>query len=141
MVKVLKTSKVVIVLSGKYAGKKAVIVQNYDQGTSEHPYGHALVCGIEKYPMKVTKNMGEKKVQKRSKIKTFVKAINYNHLMPTRYTFELGETVTSAAPAFTNSDVSVRTQARKDLRKVFANLSSQRYKGGKNQWFFTKLRF
>mmetsp|Transcript_33817 Transcript_33817/g.132878 ORF Transcript_33817/g.132878 Transcript_33817/m.132878 type:complete len:120 (-) Transcript_33817:252-611(-) len=77
MVKVLKTSKVVIVLSGKYAGKKAVIVQNYDQGTSEHPYGHALVCGIEKYPMKVTKSMGEKKVQKRSKIKTFVKVCCY----------------------------------------------------------------
>mmetsp|Transcript_33816 Transcript_33816/g.132877 ORF Transcript_33816/g.132877 Transcript_33816/m.132877 type:complete len:92 (-) Transcript_33816:52-327(-) len=91
--------------------------------------------------MKVTKSMGEKKVQKRSKIKTFVKVVNYNHLMPTRYTFELGETVTSAVPAFTNSDVSVRTEARKDLRKVFANLASQRYKGGKNQWFFTKLRF
>ena len=29
--------------------------------------------------------MGKKKVQKRSKVKPFVKCVNYNHLMPTRY--------------------------------------------------------
>jgi ribosomal protein L14E/L6E/L27E len=42
-----------VVLNGRYAGKKAVIVKNYDEGTSSRPYGHALVCGLSTYPRKV----------------------------------------------------------------------------------------
>ena len=37
-------------------------------------------------PKKVTKNMGEKKIAKRIRTKTFVKYVNLNHVMPTRYT-------------------------------------------------------
>ena len=51
-------------------------------------YGHALVIGIERPPLKVTRRMGIKRVEKRSRIKPFVKIINYNHLMPTRYTVD-----------------------------------------------------
>ena len=81
----MKSGKVVLVLGGKYAGRKAIIVKQYDDGTQDRPYGHALVAGIDKYPRKVTKPMGKKKVAKRSKIKPFLKVVNYNHLMPTRY--------------------------------------------------------
>merc|ERR1712149_83295 len=84
MGKFMKSGKVVLVLGGKYAGRKAIIVKNCDDGTQDRPYGHALVVGIDKYPRKVTKPMGKKKVAKRSKIKTFIKVVNYNHLMPTR---------------------------------------------------------
>lgn len=49
----MQPGKVVILLSGRYAGKKAVIVKNYDDGTSSKPYGHALVCGLSKEPRKV----------------------------------------------------------------------------------------
>ena len=49
----MQPGKVVILLSGRYAGKKAVIVKNYDDGTSSRPYGHALVCGLAKEPRKV----------------------------------------------------------------------------------------
>ncbi len=45
--------KVVVVLAGRYAGKKAVIVKNHDDGTSTKPYGHALVVGLSKEPRKV----------------------------------------------------------------------------------------
>jgi len=45
--------KVVVVLSGRFAGKKAVIVKNHDDGTSTRPYGHALVVGLQKEPRKV----------------------------------------------------------------------------------------
>ena len=48
-----QANKVVVVLQGRYAGKKAVIVKNYDEGTTARPYGHALVCGIATYPRKV----------------------------------------------------------------------------------------
>jgi hypothetical protein len=50
---VLQPSKVVILLTGRYAGKKAVIVKNFDDGTSSRPYGHALVVGLAKEPRKV----------------------------------------------------------------------------------------
>jgi len=40
-------------LQGRYAGRKAVIVKNFDDGTKERPYAHAIVAGIAKYPRKV----------------------------------------------------------------------------------------
>merc|ERR1712038_1130953 len=89
MVKIMKTGKVVLVLSGRYAGRKAVIVKPNDEGTADKPFGHALLAGIDRYPRKVTKRMAKKKVKQRSKIKPFLKVINFNHLMPTRYTVDI----------------------------------------------------
>lgn len=67
--KFLKAGKVVLLLNGRQAGKKAVIVKSFDEGTPDRPYGHALVAGIQKYPLKVTKNMSEKKIAKRSRVR------------------------------------------------------------------------
>merc|ERR1711884_913364 len=80
--------KVVLLLSGRYAGRKAVIVKPSDEGTSDKPFSHALVAGIDRYPRKVTKKMSKKKVSKRSKIQPFLKVVNYNHTMPTRYSVD-----------------------------------------------------
>ena len=81
----MKSGKVVVVLSGRYAGKKGLIVKTHDEGSNDRPYGHALVAGINKYPLRVTKKMGKKRVAKRTRMKAFFKVVNYNHLMPTRY--------------------------------------------------------
>lgn len=89
MGKFLKEKKAVIILSGRYAGKKAIIVKQFDEGDTQRPYGHALVAGIDRQPLKVTKSMTKKAVAKRSQIKPFVKVINYNHLMPTRYSVDI----------------------------------------------------
>jgi large subunit ribosomal protein L27e len=43
------------------------------------------VAGIDRYPRKITRGMTEKKVAKRSLMKPFIKAINFSHIMPTRY--------------------------------------------------------
>ena len=43
----------VILLTGRFAGKKAVIIKNNDDGTSARPYGHAIVVGLAKEPRKV----------------------------------------------------------------------------------------
>ena len=59
--------------------------QNYDDGTTEKQYSHALVAGIERYPRKVTKRMAKKRIKQKSKIKAFVRVYNFNHLMPTRW--------------------------------------------------------
>ena len=82
----IKTGKIVLVLSGRYAGKKAIVVKTFDEGTPQRKFGHALVAGIERGPLAVTKSMGKTKILKRSKIKPFLKYVNYNHVMPTRYT-------------------------------------------------------
>ena len=67
--KFLKAGKVVLLLNGRMAGKKAVIVKTFDEGTADRPYGHCLVAGIQKYPLKITKTMSEKKITKRSKVR------------------------------------------------------------------------
>lgn len=80
----MKAGKVVVVLGGRYAGKKALVVKTHDDGSNDRPYGHALVAGINKYPLKITRKMSKKKVAKRTRVKPFLKVVNYNHLMPTR---------------------------------------------------------
>ncbi|EME28757.1 60S ribosomal protein L27 [Galdieria sulphuraria] len=137
MVKFLKPGKVVVVLRGKYAGRKAVIVQNYDNGTQERPYGHCIIAGIEKYPAKVTRKMSEKKIKKRSKVRAFVRVINYNHIMPTRYTLDIVDSLKKAIP----EDARTNLTSRKKGKKAIQQLLKERYLTGKNRWFFTKLRF
>jgi len=73
MGKIMKPGKVVLVLGGRYAGRKAIIVRNFDDGTSDKQYGHALVAGIDRYPRKVHKRMSKTKLKQRSKIKLFLK--------------------------------------------------------------------
>lgn len=85
MGKILKPSRVVILLNGRFAGRKGVVVKSYDEGTADRPYGHALIAGIDKYPLKVTKRMGKKRINKRTKIRPFVKVVSLQHVLPTRY--------------------------------------------------------
>jgi len=134
--KFMKVGRVAIITRGRYAGKKVVIIQPQDAGTKAHPFPYALVAGIERYPLKVTRRMGSKKVEKRSRIKPFIKAVNYNHLMPTRYTLEL-EGLKGVVTNDTFKEVSQREEAKKTVKKAL----EERYTSGKNRWFFTPLRF
>jgi ribosomal protein L14E/L6E/L27E len=77
-----------------------------------------------------------RRVEKRSKIKPFIKQINYNHIMPTRYTLEL-EGLKNVLSNDTFKEVSQREDAKKQVKKAL----EERYTSGKNRWFFTPLRF
>ncbi len=101
----IKNGKVVIVLAGRFAGRKAVVVKASEDAAGGKKFGHALgkcticcipgmtmlimviikVAGIDRYPRKVVRAMGKKKLEKRSKVKPFVKVLNFNHVLPTRY--------------------------------------------------------
>ena len=85
MGKIMKKGRVVILTSGRMAGKKAVIVKNNDDGKKERKFAHALVVGVERPPRRVTKRMDQKKQDRKSRMKPFVKFVNYNHMMPTRF--------------------------------------------------------
>ena len=153
---VYKPGKVAIVLSGRQAGKKVVVIQQRDDGTKERPYPHAIVAGIERcvesffrsnllffyrcnedvvlihprrYPLKVHKSMGKKKVAKRSKVKPFIKVVNYAHLLPTRYMLEL-ETLKGSVTSDTFKEPTQREDSKKAIKKAF----EERYQKGSNRW-------
>ena len=65
MGKFMKARKVVLVQTRCYSGCKAVIMRSIDDGTSDHPYSHALVAGIDCYPCKVPAAMHKKKIAMR----------------------------------------------------------------------------
>jgi len=136
MPKFLKPGKVVILLNGRYAGRKAVIVKNFDEGSQNRQYGHCLVAGIDRYPLKVTAAMTRKKVAKRSRIKPFCKLVNYNHMMPTRYGLDI-----DLKNQVTPEVMYGATQKRKNVKRIVKKCLEERYKTGKNKWFFSKLRF
>jgi large subunit ribosomal protein L27e len=121
------------VLTGIFV--QVVIVQPNDTGSKAHPFPYAIVAGIERYPQKVTRRMGKKLVDRRSRIKPFIKVVNYNHLMPTRYTLEL-EGLKGAVNTDTFKEVSQREDSKKTVKKALED----RYTSGKNRWFFTPLR-
>jgi len=136
MGKIMKPGRVVIMLNGRFAGRKAVVIKSYDEGSNERSYGHALVAGINKYPLKVTKRMGKKKVEKRIKIKPFIKVVSLEHLLPTRCLSDADFDKTL-----------VNKEAVKEPQKKRAALSNikkefeTKYKTEKSKWLFTKLRF
>lgn len=117
------------------AEQQVVIIQPQDNGSKSHPFPHALVAGIERYPSKVTRRMSKGRQAKRSKVKPFIKTVNYNHLMPTRYTLEL-EGLKGVVTNDTFKEVSQREEAKKTVKKAL----EERYQSGKNRWFFTPLR-
>lgn len=157
--KLLRPGKVVVILAGRHAGKKAVIVKTFDEGHGERKFGHCIVAGLERCPKKVTKAMGEKKIKRRSSVKPFIRAVNYNHILPTRYQvdFDLkklslksgdgkeGESIN--VDETTLKDKSTRDLARKALKQAFqeAYEAFDAKKEGKGKvgeyYFYTKLRF
>eukprot|EP00457_Paulinella_chromatophora_P009066 gb/GEZN01009120.1/.p2 GENE.gb/GEZN01009120.1/~~gb/GEZN01009120.1/.p2 ORF type:complete len:141 (-),score=33.76 gb/GEZN01009120.1/:75-497(-) len=140
MGKFIKAGKVVIVLTGRYAGKKAIVVKAFDDGSKERKFGHVLVAGIERYPQPVTKSMSKKKIIKRSKVKPFVKFINFSHVLPTRYSVSDIDVKAALTPTAMKK-LDSRIEAKKAIKKLF----EARYMKSKTttgtQYFFQKLRF
>ena len=108
MVKFYKPGKIVVVLNGRFAGRKGIIVKSNYESVKDRKYPHCMVVGIAKGPRKPTKkNLAklqekikqlESKENSSDKIKAlksfgiFIKTYNMSHLLATRYTLkdELG---------------------------------------------------
>jgi large subunit ribosomal protein L27e len=87
--------------------------------------------------------MGKAKQEKRTKIKPFVKVLNFNHMMPTRYSvdIELKKVV---------DENSISQANIKDTRKTVKTLFQDKYRNQSSKvdkktagvsYFFNKLRF
>lgn len=130
-----------------------------------------IVAGVDRYPRKVTRAMGKKKAEKRSKVKPFIKIVNFSHLMPTRYflsslfTGSLAHSLTSIACFLCSVlrysvDIDLkkavdenslaennRATSRKAVKKIFedryrsATANKSEKKAAGTQYFFEKLKF
>ena len=101
MGKFYKAGKVVVVLNGKNAGAKGIIVKAFES-TKDRKYPHCLVVGLSKGPRKPTKRNIAKLQDKIKKLEAakdsndkvnalksfgvFIKHYNMSHLLATRYT-------------------------------------------------------
>jgi large subunit ribosomal protein L27e len=142
---ILKSGKVVIILAGRHAGKKAVVVKNIEDGNNDDKrFSHCLVAGIARGPRKVTRGMSKKKVEKRSRtMKPFVKYINVRHVFPTRYQVDM-----DLKKAVDEADlVEKKVEVKKTLKKIFEDrylnqkdVTSEKKAAG-SSYFFQKLRF
>ncbi|EPZ35389.1 putative 60S ribosomal protein L27 [Rozella allomycis CSF55] len=136
MVSFIKQGKAVVILNGRFAGKKAVVVENFDEKTGDKKRaGHCLVVGVERCPLKITSSMGQKRVARRSRVKPFVKVINHSHMLPTRYSFNVDLSKVVKHEAI--QDAAQRQEVRKKVRKILEDA----YATGSHKWFFSKLRF
>ena len=141
----MKKGRVVILLAGRRAGKKAIIIKQIDEGKKNRKFGHALVAGIERSPKKITKRMGQKKLDRKMRLKPFVKYVNYTHLLATRFLvkedFEFKNIVTEEALE--------APEERKNMIKALKAKLEERYRNpegaGERQsaadFVFKRLRF
>jgi large subunit ribosomal protein L27e len=65
--------------------------------------------------------MSQKKIERRSKVKPFVKSVNYNHLMPTRYTVATDLDLKNVVNEEKLSNKETRKQMKRELRKLFSD--------------------
>ena len=110
MVKFYKPGKIVVILNGRYAGRKGVIVKSNYESVKGRKFPHCMVVGLSKGPKKPTKKNIAKmqaqikhlessdkedsadRVKRLKSFGIFIKTYNMSHLLATRYTLkdELG---------------------------------------------------
>ncbi|MES1909029.1 MAG: hypothetical protein MHM6MM_001842 [Cercozoa sp. M6MM] len=139
--KFIKPGRVVVLLAGRFAGKKAVIVK-VNNGSKARPFPHVIVAGVERAPLKVTKSMSKKQILRKSQIKSFVKFVNLQHVMPTRFTIpnadlQLKDLVTAAAI----KDADKKAEVKKTLRKTMKTRYLEKEQTAPTAFLFSKLKF
>ena len=148
--KIMKPGRVVILLAGRRAGKKAVIVKQFDDGKKGQKFAHALVAGVERTPLRVTRRMSKLRIKRRSTLKPFAKIVNYNHILPTRFQVT-GEFAQAGKELKTivSEDRLANKETRKALKNEIKTIFTERYnnpdRSNEKQpavdFFFKKLRF
>ena len=138
----MKSGRICILTSGRFAGKKGIIISQHDS-RANRAFPHALVAGIERYPKRVSRRMGQKRIARKSHIKPFIKAVNLAHLLPTRYVVKDFQLEGVNEEIF--KDKEKKVEAKKTLRTIFEKKylapSTAEDKGENTKFFFKKLRF
>ncbi len=134
-----------IVTSGRFAGKKAIVAKTYDDGNKKYRFPHLLVAGIARNLRTIKRKINKKKFIKKTGVKTFLKHINQNHVMPTRFVVNDFDFKDLKEDAIKTAET--KTAARRELRKRFSeayrNLPNPKTndKAHNVRYFFNRLRF
>ena len=141
----MKKGRVVILLAGRRAGKKAIIMKQIDEGKKNRKFGHALVAGIERSPKKITKRMGNKKLERKMRLKPFVKYVNYTHLLATRFQvkedFEFKNIVTEEALEAPAERKTMIKALKAKLEERYRNPEGAGERQSAADFVFKRLRF
>ena len=142
MGKFYKPGKVVVVLNGRFAGHKGIIVKSNYEGGKDRKYPHCLVVGLSKGPRKATKKNLSKLQDKIKKLEAakdsnervntlksfgvFIKTYNMSHLLATRYTVKEDFGVTKTLEKLDNLEKKVKedkaaVEAKERNKKEEAN--------------------
>nr|UXY87484.1 60S ribosomal protein L27 [Cryptomonas sp.] len=140
-----KQGRIVLVLNGRFSGCKAAVIGN-GQDPKRQGFDSVYLIGIQEPPRKIVKKMNKKMIMQKSKIKVFLKNLNKNHLLPTRYTMDLGEENNNKIKNITNQYIQEKNFdnnqriINKYQKSLIKNLFLDKFLSGKNKWFFSKLR-
>ena len=115
------------------------------------PFNTYLVGGIKKYPKKNTRNSKSNKEKEKSRMKIFVKKININHIMPTRFFIDINKNSKKIVDEKIKDfqDISQKNEEntskigkeKKIFESFLKNIFLDQFFSGKQKWFFKKLYF
>ena len=149
MVKFYKPGKVVVVLNGRNAGAKGIIVKSNYENTKDKKFPHCVVVGLAKGPRKPTKRNIAKLQARIKKLESssdavdrlnalksfgvFIKTYNMSHLLATRYAVKEDFGISKTIEKLDNLDKKIREdkqaieakeKAKKDEKEI-ASLKAQ----------------
>ncbi|KAI5148633.1 large subunit ribosomal protein L27e [Enteropsectra breve] len=125
---IFKENMIVVITNGRLAGKKGVVLKALDDT-------HVLVAGVNRVPKSVEDHAAPWEKRKFAKFLTFIKKINVNHVLATRYKADMGLTAI-------NCDDAVNDVKEKQLLNEKANkMMKDAYEASKSKWLFSALKF
>jgi len=140
-----KIGRIILILNGRHAGKKGIIVENEIQSKNE--FSNSLtVLGLKNIPKRVCRKKNNHG-GKTTKIKVFFKSINKNHILPTRYFVDLNQEQQILINKVSNEFFKIKSNGENynklsdELKWQVNNIFLDKYISGKNKWFFRKLNF
>jgi large subunit ribosomal protein L27e len=148
---VYKQGRIVLILNGRFSGCKAVVM-NKDHSSIKQKasnFDSVFLLGISKSPCKITKKMNSEKIVRKNKIKIFLKEMNKNHILPTRYNIDFGEEnnqkvtkiITEHIENKNNNHSCVKRLSLDNHNCFIKNILFDKYLTKKYKWFFQKLKF
>ncbi|MCL4166670.1 UNVERIFIED_CONTAM: hypothetical protein GTU68_002001, partial [Idotea baltica] len=108
-------------------------------------FPHLLVVGIARNPQSVKRRINKKKFIKKTGVKPFLKNVNQNHVMPTRFVvndFELKD-LKEESGKNTEAKGPILKAVRKQFSEAYRNLPAAKDsdKAAHTRFFFSRLRF
>ena len=136
----IKPGRFVIILQGRHAGQKALVAAVYPTGTETHKFPTAVVIGLDQSPSKVSKTMTQYQLVRKTQVRVFVKQMNFNHLLVTRFTISEDDIFNKISPEAIVKSFNDQAEKKKIIESL-NNILHQKYLNGKFRWFFAKLKF